>query len=612
MTNNSKKPNLETKNIRFKAYIGGVEVPFTSLSMQAFPNGFTFSIAIPPITEDLKLNPGTYGYIKYSYQSDAKGFVLLCDGYMVSDTPYANKGVYSRQLIFRDMFSALRFFYIDNSLLNTTSKNKLEEGLSFVFGDSKETVDAKKAKTDTYNTMLNKLKADGLDIIGKHDVSFDKDNLLHNIASLALMGSNIKQEKTEIYSIDTSTKEGRAEKKLASFKWSVNNYMHERSMKALGLDGDDAESGGNVRRLILSLAKLINTKVITAEGDNSVIKTPFRDIFALSKRIIINPLGELKMTPYAFIATFQGLSRLSMEMMFSHGGIVDFITLYNRVVGATGLQSITVPGMTKGQVVLMPNTPYLPVLKNNIMGTSFDSISIDSENDIPTTHAVAVYQLTASTYATEQPFNGVASYDESSFIKRLTHVTKNPLEYLYAEQKTRDEAVKSDKRMMKSLEAIAQNQLNIEALSRSSLTITTSMPKLDVVPGFGFKLLIDKSQPMYGKVESVSINVSTDSIAQTITLSNVFIGKDKEKNPYLGNYAIAVFDNIGLYKAKSARDQINLAKKHIEEGRYGKIETTGGAKHSAQISAIKASWVKEGGPYFGNPTRYKSTIRSKE
>jgi len=554
---------IEIKNMKFKAYINNVEVPFVSFSMQALESGYTFSIAIPPTGAKTEISVGTYGFVLYS-NSKSGGYKLLCDGYLVSDTPYANRGVYSQQLLFRDMISSLRFFYIDNSLLEVQERTAFDSMLN--------TVGVKKTGKDrAIEGLLAELQHAGVDIIGK--VSFSKDdNLLTHLAQMSLLKPSHKE------SINALLIKDKKEKKKAIAKLQLRSGLANIDMKKL------LKNQSSVSRLIGLLIKTLNS-----ESGNSSL----RSIYGLSDRFMTFT-GQLKMNEYAFISTFSGLSKLAIDMMYTHGGITDFLTLSQRVLDSTGLKMIVIPGMTTGQCMIVPNTPYMPVLNNNKMGSSFDSMSVSKGNDVPTTDAIAVFGLTASRLSDEQPYFGVSSAPDG-LIHRLTHISKNPLEYLYAKKNIREKFAKDKNKMKAALKAIANDQLNKEARSRTSVSINTNTPLLSIVPGFGFKLNVKNGRTVYGRVSNFSLNVSTENISQTIVLDQVISGSS---GPYGGDYGINILGNIGLYDKESVGKALNSAKSYINKERHGSISAN--YRKKTGIWSVQNDLNKA---YFSNPSK---------
>jgi hypothetical protein len=379
---------LQVKHVRIKAYIGYESVPITNGSITMTPAGYRFSIGIPPSKSSVVMKYGSYGRIYYSDSMDESNneiWNLLCDGYLLNDSLTANKGVFIRQLVFADCNDASRFIYIDDNILSAPTP--VSKG-----GELQE-------------TMFSRLKSEGgVDIIGRSELTgtgaFDFGNKLSNLL-------NQKAESTKW--IGLKQKAGNDATQMITQK---NSELYSAGETVF-------QSPGSFFMYLYSI----------------MTKSKISSRYLLSDRWLrgLSSTANYGYCPGALLHVTTGVLDLALKWMYSSAGVSDFSSMTDEALSVFMMQKIIVPGRIGGQVVILPATPFLPVVPYfNELSDKYESVSISFGGDIPcSTSVFAANELSGDNdgkIKTENPIFGFAGGVNSIFYTN-TYIHKMYHEY---------------------------------------------------------------------------------------------------------------------------------------------------------------------------------------
>ena len=571
----SDRHTLATKHIKFKAYLAGVNVPITSFSMNANTGSHTFSMALPPTKTNRHIPYGMHGHVMYSTSSGESSYRLLCDGFLVSDTPFANRGTISRQLIFNDIINSMEYIYFDNSLMTGLTKD------SGVNGPGE---------------MIGKLFDAGVMILGKSDAG---DKINTNTLTILMQALHKASGTTsiDVSKVNKDYKEGSLADKISQADYLDQVTNEERSrvfteeLKNSSIIKDGKFRDDLAVLLFFGLGELAKDAMV-ATSDNTKNTA---HLTGIKGRLSLRGIHELIPTKYSYINVLQNMVQLMTKILYHQGGVVPFAQLFGQLTSGTNTKLIVVPGMIKNQGFAAINSPYFKIIEFNKLGSNFDSISVNYGNEIPCTHAVTTIPFGAGRGLSAQNFaygiSRIQNIDDLSYIKRLHHSTVNLMEFGFQDKKEAEEKGY----LKKVMNETANRELVNNFLSKNTITVTTLIPKLDLVPGFGIELNPKGFSEIYGHLSSFSLQASTNSVSQTIHITNSFtkgqLGKAKDKddkvigdlNPFETPYNPTGLNSIGYYTSESAKASIESIAKGVANDRYGSIDQNWFKSHQKNI-----------------------------
>lgn len=415
---------------------------------------------------------------------------------------------------------------------------------------------SRSTSASTYDTMFNQLKDEGgIDIIGRGDMA-DMGNFAQTLSKFV----NLKAD-TQMMAGEQKSSEG--------IKSVVGIATANMLMMA-----KDPSFLGEPAPLFDYLFKLMS------KSKNSARYLLFDRWFHAAELMSL-----LHYTKGAQIITAPGVLEMALNWMYGSTGVTDFASMMNKALGICMMQTIVVPGRINNQVLMLPDTPFLPEIpKYNSISDHYESISITFGGDIPcSTSVVAANEFRMGAgegLETNSQVFGFAGGAESIFYKN-TYIHKLDHEYFNLAAKifnctgTKDSDYYTKDEMRGALDSMARYSLARNVARNNTITINSDYAHFGIVPGFAMKVNVGGYPEMYGKVEQVNIYFEHKNVTTSIVLSNVLNTKDPKDNPYLrmGDYDI---EYMNMYEKEGVGLMMKYYQNDLSINRHAVAEGIGG------------------------------------
>ena len=400
------------------------------------------------------------------------------------------------------------------------------------------------------------------------------DNLLNYVyltpkvaASLDKLQDVSCKEELPIYSVPNPIKGSRKNPISASFGEAFATVVNHVQTKCKGGRSTSVLNASGV----LNILSNINTKPSSY---------PKRYLVGMNDYTVSKIKGSANMGAIA-----------SAYLMVSTGGVSAFVPHRKyraTVLSIYAMEEICIPGRINGQYFIIPKmgTNFIPNV--NMISKKIDAIQLFPRSVVSPTHHIEVLPYNPNnTDPTSAFMSSLAKFNIKSTMPRLYVSTNNTIlnlvKKIQLKKAAENQGTMETSDIKKMLDNIAKINMLDEVFQNAGITVVSSHPYVDVIPGAGV-LLSSGTIQYVGKVMSVSVDMSSDAIQSQINVSHVRpIGVDtsfwldtslvpSSIRKKVSKIPKSILDTIGLFESSSVISSIKKIKRSID---YRRRDNTG-------------------------------------